>query len=54
MAVKGLGGFHLVVDAQDEIAVQRLRDRKHRLHKPLALMYPNLERVKADCQVSSL
>lgn len=54
VAVKGLGGFHLVVDAQDEVAVQRLRDRKHRPHKPLALMYPNLERVKADCQVSSL
>ena len=52
VAIKGLGGFHLVVDAYDEIAVQRLRDRKHRPHKPLALMYPNLERVKADCEVS--
>ena len=54
IALKGLGGFHLVVDAHDEIAVQRLRDRKHRPHKPLALMYPNLELVKADCQVSTL
>jgi len=54
VAIKGLGGFHLVVDAQDEVAVQRLRDRKHRPHKPLALMYPNLELVKADCQVSTL
>ena len=54
IALKGLGGFNLVVDAQDEIAVQRLRDRKHRPHKPLALMYPNLEQVKADCEVSSL
>ncbi|MEL6579570.1 MAG: carbamoyltransferase HypF [Cyanobacteria bacterium J06621_12] len=54
VAIKGLGGFHLVVDAQDEIAVQRLRDRKHRPHKPLALMYPNLETVKADCEVSPL
>lgn len=54
VAIKGLGGFHLVVDAQDEVAVQRLRDRKHRPHKPLALMYPNLEQVKADCGVSPL
>lgn len=54
IAIKGLGGFHLVVDAYDEIAVQRLRDRKHRPHKPLALMYPNLELVKADCAVSTL
>ena len=60
VAVKGLGGFHLVVDAQDEIAVQRLRDRlssnegKLRPYKPLALMYPNLERVKAECKVSPL
>ncbi|MEM7590304.1 MAG: Sua5/YciO/YrdC/YwlC family protein [Cyanobacteria bacterium P01_A01_bin.83] len=54
VVIKGLGGFHLVVDAQDEISVQRLRDRKHRPHKSLALMYPNLERVKAECEVSSL
>ncbi|MEM8829737.1 MAG: carbamoyltransferase HypF [Cyanobacteria bacterium P01_G01_bin.19] len=54
VAMKGLGGFHLVVDAQDEIAVQRLRDRKHRPHKPLAIMYPNLERVREDCEVSLL
>ncbi|MEM7757677.1 MAG: carbamoyltransferase HypF, partial [Cyanobacteria bacterium P01_A01_bin.40] len=52
LAIKGLGGFHLVVDAKDEVAVQRLRDRKHRPHKPLALMYPNLELIKADCEVS--
>lgn len=54
VAIKGLGGFHLVVDAYDELAVQRLRDRKHRPYKPLALMYPNLELIKADCEVSTL
>ncbi|WP_036477898.1 carbamoyltransferase HypF [Myxosarcina sp. GI1] len=54
MAIKGLGGFHLVVDAANETAVQKLRDRKHRPYKPLALMYPNLERIKTDCHVSFL
>lgn len=54
LAIKGLGGFHLVVDAANLEAVTQLRKRKHRPHKPLALMYPNLESIQTDCQVSEV
>jgi hydrogenase maturation protein HypF len=46
LAVKGLGGYHLMVNAHDSIAVQRLRQRKHREEKALAVMAPNLATAK--------
>ena len=54
VAVKSVGGFHLLVDARNEQAVQRLRERKHREEKPFALMFPSLAAVKAVCEVSPL
>ncbi|MCB2192567.1 MAG: carbamoyltransferase HypF [Deltaproteobacteria bacterium] len=42
LAIKGLGGFHLAVDAKNPAAVERLRGRKHREEKPLAVMVADL------------
>ncbi len=54
VAVKGLGGFHLMADARNEQAVCRLRERKRREEKPFALMFPSLENLKLECEVSPL
>jgi len=52
VAVKGLGGFHLAVDATNEDAVRRLRSRKAREKKPLAVMSPDVESVRRFCELS--
>ena len=51
VAVKGLGGYHLAVRADDEVAVARLRARKHREEKPFAVMVADLEAARALCTV---
>lgn len=54
VAVKGLGGFHLMADVRNDNAIRELRQRKHREEKPLALMYPSLGAIRNDCEVSEL
>ena len=54
VAVKGLGGFHLLVDARNADAIVLLRQRKQREEKPLALMYPSLDAIRQDCAVDEL
>jgi len=51
VAIKGLGGFHLAVDATNIAAIQRLREHKHRVEKPFAVMVQNLETAERLCEL---
>ena len=53
VAVKGLGGFHLCVDALNDKAVERLRERKHREEKPLAVMSADLKTISTYAHVTT-
>ncbi len=52
LAIKGLGGFHLCVDAANDAAVKKLRSRKYREEKPLAIMVRDIEQAKLIAEVN--
>lgn len=52
VAVKGLGGFHMACDASDNTAVKRLRQRKSRYEKPLAVMVRSVEQGRELAAIS--
>ena len=52
VAVKGLGGFHLICDATNAKAVEALRERKQRPLKPFAVMFPTIQLLKEFAEIS--
>jgi len=54
VAIKGIGGFHLAVDAFNDAAVLRLRERKRRDHKPFAMMARSIDTIRRYAEVDDI
>jgi hydrogenase maturation protein HypF len=53
VGVKGIGGYHLLVRADDAAAVMRLRERKRRPTKPFATLFLDIAAVEAACEMNT-
>ncbi|HJY62864.1 MAG TPA: carbamoyltransferase HypF, partial [Ignavibacteria bacterium] len=53
IALKGIGGYQLIADARNSKVIIALRTRKRRNEKPFALMFPDINSVKAECEVNT-
>lgn len=53
VAVKGIGGFHLMCDATNSETIALLRKRKRRSHKPLAVMFKDIAQIETYCFLTS-
>jgi hydrogenase maturation protein HypF len=54
VAIKGIGGFLIACDAENEDAVKRLRERKKRGNKPFALMCPDIGTIESFCEIDDI
>ncbi|MCL5126596.1 MAG: carbamoyltransferase HypF [Deltaproteobacteria bacterium] len=54
VAIKGIGGFHLAVDALNNEAVKRLRDLKSRPEKPFAVMSRDITQARKFCEIDEI
>jgi hydrogenase maturation protein HypF len=54
IAMKGIGGYHLICDATNEESVTRLRKKKLREEKPMAVMFPDVDSVKKEAHINPL
>lgn len=52
LAIKGMGGFHIVCDATNDRAIKRVREFKKRATKPFAVMFKDLENIKKYAYIS--
>lgn len=53
VALKGLGGYHLICAANNDCAIKELRRRKRRNSKPFALMFGSIDKIKEHCELST-
>ncbi len=53
VALKGLGGFHMACDAENEAAVEKLRKSKNRDDKPFAVMFKDIDRLKGYANINA-
>ena len=52
VAIKGMGGFHLICDANNDKTIEDLRTRKSRLNKPFAVMFKDINSIKSYVELT--
>ena len=53
LAIKGIGGFHLLCDATNDKAIKTLRERKKRGEKPFAVMFKDMQQIKKYTEITN-